>query len=57
MPDKWEYSWYASWDLAFQAVVMAAIDPALIEKTRRNMPCGAHAVTMGSPPPITVVEA
>lgn len=38
-------------------VVMAAIDPALIEKTRRNMPCGAHAVTMGTPPPITVVEA
>jgi hypothetical protein len=28
MPDKWEYPWYASWDLAFQAVVMAAIDPA-----------------------------
>jgi len=27
MPDKWEYPWYASWDLAFQAVVMAAIDP------------------------------
>ena len=28
MPDKWEYPWYASWDLAFQAVVMATIDPA-----------------------------
>jgi hypothetical protein len=27
MPDKWEYPWYASWDLAFQAVVMAEIDP------------------------------
>jgi hypothetical protein len=27
MPDKWEYPWYASWDLAFQSVVMAAIDP------------------------------
>src|SRR6185436_19303199 len=26
MPDKWEYPWYASWDLAFQAVVMAEID-------------------------------
>ena len=32
MPDKWEYPWYASWDLAFQAVVMAAIDPALAKK-------------------------
>jgi len=28
MPDKWEYPWHASWDLAFQAVVMATIDPA-----------------------------
>src|SRR5262245_886832 len=27
MPDTWEYPWFASWDLAFQAVVMAAIDP------------------------------
>ena len=28
MPDKWEYPWYASWDLAFQAVAFALIDPA-----------------------------
>ncbi len=28
MPDTWEYPWYASWDLAFQAVVFALIDPA-----------------------------
>jgi hypothetical protein len=27
MPDKWEYPWYASWDLAFQAVTFALIDP------------------------------
>jgi hypothetical protein len=27
MPDKWEYPWYASWDLAFQAVAFALIDP------------------------------
>ncbi|MFM2363620.1 MAG: hypothetical protein RLZZ316_2522 [Bacteroidota bacterium] len=27
MPDKWEYPWYAAWDLAFQCVAMAAIDP------------------------------
>jgi hypothetical protein len=26
MPDKWEYPWFASWDLAFQCVVMAMID-------------------------------
>ncbi|HLX01344.1 MAG TPA: glucosidase [Trinickia sp.] len=27
MPDKWEYPWYASWDLAFHAVAFAMIDP------------------------------
>jgi hypothetical protein len=27
MPDKWEYPWYASWNLAFQAAALAAIDP------------------------------
>ncbi len=26
MPDKWEYPWYASWDLAFHAVAFAPID-------------------------------
>ena len=29
MPDKWEYPWYASWDLAFHMVPMATIDPSL----------------------------
>lgn len=28
MPDKWEYPWYASWDLAFHCVTLALIDPA-----------------------------
>ena len=26
MPDKWEYPWFAAWDLAFHAVVLALID-------------------------------
>jgi hypothetical protein len=26
MPDKWEYPWYAAWDLAFHAVPLAMID-------------------------------
>jgi hypothetical protein len=28
VPDKWEYPWFAAWDLAFQCVVFALIDPA-----------------------------
>ena len=27
MPDKWEYPWYASWDLAFHMIIMARVDP------------------------------
>lgn len=26
MPDKWEYPWYAAWDLAFHCIAVAAID-------------------------------
>ena len=26
MPDKWEYPWYAAWDLAFHCVAMARVD-------------------------------
>lgn len=26
MPDKWEYPWYASWDLAFHCVIFALVD-------------------------------
>jgi hypothetical protein len=27
MPDKWEYPWYAAWDLAFHCVSLAIVDP------------------------------
>ncbi len=27
MPDKWEYPWYAAWDLAFHCVAMSLADP------------------------------
>ncbi|MEY3464741.1 MAG: MGH1-like glycoside hydrolase domain-containing protein [Steroidobacteraceae bacterium] len=27
MPDKWEYPWFAAWDLAFHTVAIAIIDP------------------------------
>ena len=27
MPDKWEYPWYAAWDLAFHCVALAVVDP------------------------------
>ena len=27
MPDKWEYPWYAAWDLAFHTLVLNLVDP------------------------------
>ena len=27
MPDKWEYPWYAAWDLAFHMLPLAMVDP------------------------------
>ncbi len=27
MPDKWEFPWYASWDLAFHCIPLARVDP------------------------------
>jgi len=27
MPDKWEYPWFAAWDLAFHSVALALVDP------------------------------
>ena len=29
MPDKWEYPWYAAWDLAFHCIPIAIVDPEL----------------------------
>jgi hypothetical protein len=27
MPDKWEYPWFAAWDLAFHSIALAYVDP------------------------------
>ena len=35
MPDKWEYPWYAAWDLAFHTLPLALIDPS----SRRSSSC------------------
>jgi len=32
MPDKWEYPWFAAWDLAFHMIPAARIDPAFAKK-------------------------
>ncbi|GAA1772927.1 MGH1-like glycoside hydrolase domain-containing protein [Luedemannella helvata] len=32
MPDPWEYPWYAAWDLAFQCVAIARVDPSFAKE-------------------------
>ena len=32
MPDKWEYPWFAAWDLAFHTIPLALIDPDFAKK-------------------------
>src|SRR5260221_850216 len=32
MPDKWEYPWYAAWDLAFHCVALARVDPTFAKR-------------------------
>ncbi|NUP07332.1 MAG: glucosidase [Polyangiaceae bacterium] len=32
MPDKWEYPWYAAWDLAFHMIPMAEIDSSFAKE-------------------------
>ena len=38
MPDKWEYPWYAAWDLAFHMIPFTQIDPALRQAAARAAP-------------------
>jgi hypothetical protein len=35
MPDKWEYPWYAAWDLAFHAIAFAGADAEFREAADR----------------------
>ncbi|MGJ3251175.1 MAG: MGH1-like glycoside hydrolase domain-containing protein [Elainellaceae cyanobacterium] len=32
MPDKWEYPWFAAWDLAFHAIPLAMVDPEFAKR-------------------------
>jgi len=32
MPDKWEYPWYAAWDLAFHTTTLTYIDPSFAKQ-------------------------
>jgi hypothetical protein len=37
MPDKWEYPWYAAWDLAFHTLPIGLVDPDFAKDQLRQM--------------------
>jgi hypothetical protein len=37
MPDKWEYPWYAAWDLAFHTLPIAIVDPDFAKQQLKLM--------------------
>ena len=37
MPDKWEYPWYAAWDLAFHTLPLSIVDPDFAKEQLRLM--------------------
>ena len=37
MPDKWEYPWYAAWDLAFHCLPLSIVDPDFAKQQMKLM--------------------
>ncbi len=37
MPDKWEYPWYAAWDLAFHVIPLAIVDPDFAKRQLQRL--------------------
>jgi len=50
MPDKWEYPWYAAWDLAFHALPLAIVDPDFAKQQMALMLDGLHMHPNGQMP-------
>ena len=50
MPDKWEYPWYAAWDLAFHTVPLAMVDPEFAREQLALMLSGTYLHPSGQIP-------
>jgi hypothetical protein len=50
MPDKWEYPWYASWDLAFHVLALTLVDPDFGKQQLRLMLQGHYMHPNGQVP-------
>jgi hypothetical protein len=50
MPDKWEYPWYAAWDLAFHTLPLAIVDPDFAKGQMKLMLKGTYLHPSGQMP-------
>ena len=50
MPDKWEYPWYAAWDLAFHCLPLSIVDPDFAKEQMVLMLKGAYLHPNGQMP-------
>jgi hypothetical protein len=50
MPDKWEYPWYAAWDLAFHTLPLSIVDPDFAKEQMELMLRGAYLHPNGQIP-------
>jgi Mannosylglycerate hydrolase MGH1-like glycoside hydrolase domain len=50
MPDKWEYPWYAAWDLAFHTLPIGIVDPDFAKEQLRLMLHGVYLHPSGQIP-------
>ncbi|ULQ54124.1 MGH1-like glycoside hydrolase domain-containing protein [Flavihumibacter fluvii] len=50
MPDKWEYPWYAAWDLAFHTLPLSIVDPDFAKTQMELMLRGSYMHPNGQMP-------
>ena len=50
MPDKWEYPWYAAWDLAFHTLPLSIVDPDFAKDQMKMMLRGVYIHPSGQMP-------
>jgi len=50
MPDKWEYPWYAAWDLAFHTLPLSIVDPDFAKEQMQLMLRGSYLHPNGQMP-------
>ena len=50
MPDKWEYPWYAAWDLAFHTLPISIVDPEFAKQQMEMMLRGVYLHPSGQIP-------